>query len=124
MENKQVKKNDLEQVLNEVNGYFLNATDSIFFVVQYTDKFDIGIWNENIIENTNKLLELRIFKKILAIDYKEKMIIKKKAWTTLMKFNFLTLIQKGHQRIQGKYIPQQEEDITFPKIYQTWIGQL
>ena len=63
MENKQVKKNDVEQVLNEVNGYFLNATDSIFFVVQYTDKFDIDIWNENIIENTNKLLELRIFNK-------------------------------------------------------------
>ena len=61
MENKQVKKNDLEQVLNEVNGYFLNATDSIFFVAQYTDKFDIGIWNKNVIENTNKLLELRVF---------------------------------------------------------------
>lgn len=61
MENKQVKKNDVEQVLNEVNGYFLNATDSIFFVAQYTDKFDIGIWNENTIENTNKLLELRVF---------------------------------------------------------------
>ena len=45
MENKHVKKNDVEQVLNEVNGYFLNATDSIFFVAQYTDKFDIGIWN-------------------------------------------------------------------------------
>ena len=63
MENKHVKKNDVEQVLNEVNGYFLNATDSIFFVAQYTDKFDIGIWNENIIENTNKLLELRVFDK-------------------------------------------------------------
>ena len=63
MENKHVKKNDVEQVLNEVNGYFLNATDSIFFVAQYTDKFDLGIWNENIIENTNKLLELRIFNK-------------------------------------------------------------
>lgn len=61
MENKQVKKNDVEQVLNAVNGYFLNATDSIFFVAQYTDKFDIGIWNENTIENTNKLLELRVF---------------------------------------------------------------
>lgn len=61
MENKQVKKNDVEQVLNEVNGYFLNATDSILFVAQYTDKFDIGIWNENTIENTNKLLELRVF---------------------------------------------------------------
>lgn len=61
MENKHVKKNDVEQVLNEVNGYFLNATNSIFFVVQYTDKFDIGIWNENVIKNTNKLLELRVF---------------------------------------------------------------
>lgn len=61
MENKHVKKNDVEQVLNDVNGYFLNATDSIFFVAQYTDKFDIGIWNENIIKNTNKLLELRVF---------------------------------------------------------------
>lgn len=63
MENKHVKKNDVEQVLNEVNGYFLNATDSIFFVAQYTDKFDIGIWNKNVIENTNKLLELRVFDK-------------------------------------------------------------
>lgn len=63
MENKQVKKNDVEQVLNEVNGYFLNATDSIFFVAQYTDKFDIGIWNKGIIKNVNKLLELRVFDK-------------------------------------------------------------
>ena len=47
--------------MNEVNGYFLNATDSIFFVAQYTDKFDIGIWNKNVIENTNRLLELRVF---------------------------------------------------------------
>ena len=61
MENKQVEKNDIEQVLNEINKYFINATGSTFFVAQYTDKFDIDIWNENIIKNTKKLLELRVF---------------------------------------------------------------
>ena len=63
MEHIQVKNNDIEKVLNEINEDFLAATDSTFFVAQYTDKFDVGIWNKDIIENVNKLLELRVFDK-------------------------------------------------------------
>lgn len=63
MEHKLVKNNDIEKVLNEINEDFPDVTGSTFFVAQYTDKFDVGIWNKDIIENVNKLLELRVFDK-------------------------------------------------------------
>ena len=49
--------------MDKIKNVFSNCGDNTFFVAQYTDKFDIGIWNENIIKNTNKLLELRVFDK-------------------------------------------------------------
>ena len=63
MEHIQVKNNDIEKVLNEINEDFSASTDRPFFVAQYTDKFDVGIWNKDIIKNVNKLLELRVFDK-------------------------------------------------------------
>ncbi|EHO48077.1 hypothetical protein HMPREF9099_03143 [Lachnospiraceae bacterium oral taxon 082 str. F0431] len=63
MEHINVKNNDIEKVLNEINEDFPDATGSTFFVAQYTDKFDVGIWNKDIIKNVNKLLELRVFDK-------------------------------------------------------------
>lgn len=65
MEHTKVESSDIEKVLNEINKDFPDGTDSPFFVAQYTDKFDIGIWNKNIIKNEykNKLLELRVFDK-------------------------------------------------------------
>lgn len=63
MEHMNVKNNDIEKVLNEINEDFSGSTDSTFFVAQYTDKFDVGIWNKDIIKNVNKLLELRVFDK-------------------------------------------------------------
>lgn len=63
MEHINVKNNDIEKVLNEINEDFSGSTDSTFFVAQYTDKFDVGIWNKDIIKNVNKLLELRVFDK-------------------------------------------------------------
>lgn len=63
MEHKLVKNNDIEKVLNEINEDFPDATGSTFFVAQYTDKFDVGICNKDIIKNVNKLLELRVFDK-------------------------------------------------------------
>lgn len=61
MENTKIEKNDKKTILDKIKNVFSNCGDNTFFVVQYTDKFDIGIWNENVIENTNKLLELRVF---------------------------------------------------------------
>ena len=49
--------------MDKIKNVFSNCGDNTFFVAQYTDKFDIGIWNKNVIENTNKLLELRVFDK-------------------------------------------------------------
>ena len=63
MEHINVKNNDIEKVLNEINEDFPDATGSTFFVAQYTDKFYVGIWNKDIIKNVNKLLELRVFDK-------------------------------------------------------------
>ena len=63
MEHINVKNNDIEKVLNEINEDFPDATGSTFFVAQYTDKFDVGMWNKDIIKNVNKLLELRVFDK-------------------------------------------------------------
>ena len=63
MEHINVKNNDIEKVLNEINEDFPDAKGSTFFVAQYTDKFDVGIWNKDIIKNVNKLLELRVFDK-------------------------------------------------------------
>lgn len=63
MEHMNVKNNDIEKVLNEINEDFSGSIDSTFFVAQYTDKFDVGIWNKDIIKNVNKLLELRVFDK-------------------------------------------------------------
>ena len=63
MEHIQVKNDDIEKVLNEINEDFTDATDGTFFVAQYTDKFDVGVWNKEIIKNVNKLLELRVFDK-------------------------------------------------------------
>ena len=63
MEHINVKNNHIEKVLNEINEDFSGSTDSTFFVAQYTDKFDVGIWNKDIIKNVNKLLELRVFDK-------------------------------------------------------------
>ena len=63
MENKKIEKNDKKTILDKIKNVFSNCGDNTFFVAQYTDKFDIGIWNEDIIENTNKLLELRVFDK-------------------------------------------------------------
>ena len=61
MENTKIEKNDKKTILDKIRNVFSNCGDNTFFVAQYTDKFDIGIWNEDIIENTNKLLELRVF---------------------------------------------------------------
>ena len=63
MENTKIEKNDKKTILDKIKNVFSNCGDNTFFVAQYTDKFDIGIWNENTIENTNKLLELRVFDK-------------------------------------------------------------
>ena len=63
MENTKIEKNDKKTILDKIKNVFSNCGDNTFFVAQYTDKFDIGIWNENIIKNTNKLLELRVFDK-------------------------------------------------------------
>jgi hypothetical protein len=63
MENAKIEQNDKKTILDNIKNIFSNCGDNTFFVAQYTDKFDIGIWNEDIIENTNKLLELRIFNK-------------------------------------------------------------
>lgn len=63
MEHINVKNNHIEKVLNEINEDFSGSTDSTFFVAHYTDKFDVGIWNKDIIKNVNKLLELRVFDK-------------------------------------------------------------
>lgn len=61
MENTKIEKNDKKTILDKIKNVFSNCGDNTFFVAQYTDKFDIGIWNENTIENTSKLLELRVF---------------------------------------------------------------
>ena len=61
MENTKIEKNDKKTILDKIKNVFSNCGDNTFFVTQYTDKFDIGIWNENTIENTSKLLELRVF---------------------------------------------------------------
>jgi hypothetical protein len=63
MENTKIEKNDKKTILDKIKNVFSNCGDNTFFVAQYTDKFDIGIWNKNVIENTNKLLELRVFDK-------------------------------------------------------------
>lgn len=63
MENTKIEKNDKKTILDKIKNVFSNCGDNTFFIAQYTDKFDIGIWNENTIENTNKLLELRVFDK-------------------------------------------------------------
>ena len=63
MENAKIEQNDKKTILDKIKNIFSNCGDNTFFVAQYTDKFDVGIWNEDIIENTNKLLELRIFNK-------------------------------------------------------------
>ena len=63
MENAKIEQNDKNTILDKIKNIFSNCGDNTFFVAQYTDKFDIGIWNENIIKNTNKLLELRVFDK-------------------------------------------------------------
>ena len=63
MENAKIEQNDKNTILDKIKNVFSNCGDNTFFVAQYTDKFDIGIWNKNVIENTNKLLELRVFDK-------------------------------------------------------------
>lgn len=63
MENTKIEKNDKKTILDKIKNVFSNCGDNTFFVAQYTDKFDIGIWNKNVIENTNKLLELCVFDK-------------------------------------------------------------
>ena len=63
MENTKIEKNDKKTILDKIKNVFSNCGDNTFFVAQYTDKFDIGIWNKNVIENTNRLLELRVFDK-------------------------------------------------------------
>lgn len=63
MENTQVKRNDTQEFWKNIKSDFSSGENNAFFIAQYTDKFDIGVWNESVSVNEDKLLELRIFDK-------------------------------------------------------------